>query len=166
MIESMLLAAVLLLGQTAEKPLTGIIAGAVTTPPEGSFSAPVQVLVLPARYTDVWNAELQKRLDSYWETFKPTFAQQREIFTVATQRAYLESTMVVMTRMRRELSDRASQYIQQTSPEGRFEFKDLPLGEYMVLAIGRVQDQDVILQETTEVNSPIPQFLQLKKRLP
>jgi hypothetical protein len=167
MVMPLLLTAVLLLSQSTETPREmGIIAGAVTAPEETSFTQPLQVILLPPEYADLWNGEVQRRLDSYWETFKQTFAQHREIFVEATKRAYVESTLFVIGRMRRDLSDKVSRFIQQTSREGRFEFKDIAPGEYMVLAIGRAQDEDLIWQDTIEISSPIPQFLQLKKRIP
>jgi hypothetical protein len=167
MLKPLLLAAFLLLAQKEERPPeTGIIAGAVTAPEEGPLTQPLQVVLLPPQYAEMWNGEVQRRLDSYWETFKPTFAQHKEIFVEATERAYVESTRFVVTRMRRELSDKAGSFIQQTSAGGRFEFKDVSPGEYMVLAFGTVLDQELIWQETIQVSGPIPQFLQLKKRIP
>ena len=68
--------------------------------------------------------------------------------------------------MRRDPSSNASDFIKETSPEGKFEFKNVPFGEYKILAVGKVGDQSVIWQDTVAVQSPIPQFFELKKRLP
>ena len=40
------------------------------------------------------------------------------------------------------------------------------LGQYKILALGKIGDQDVIWQDSVEVQSPLPQFLELKKRVP
>ena len=137
--------------KTAE---TGIIAGRVAPPPEQKISGPVQVILLPPRYTNLWNSDVQKRLDNYWERYKPAFATQKE------------SIDYIVTRMRRDPSSNAADFIKETSPEGKFEFKNVPFGEYKILALGKVGDQSVIWQDTVDVQSPIPQFFELKKRLP
>src|SRR6266568_634202 len=137
--------------KTAE---TAIIAGRVAPPPEQKISGPVQVILLPPRYTNLWNSDVQKRLDNYWERYKPAFATQKEYFDY------------IVTRMRRDPSSNAADFIKETSPEGKFEFKNVPFGEYKILALGKVGDQSVIWQDTVDVQSPIPQFFELKKRLP
>src|SRR5215813_11299485 len=62
MFTTLIAAALMLAGQQAE---TAIITGAVVAPPEQSVSQPVQVILLPPRYVQVWNSEVQKRLDTY-----------------------------------------------------------------------------------------------------
>ena len=149
--------------KTAE---TGIIAGRVAPPPEQRISGPVQVILLPPRYTNLWNSDVQKRLDNYWERYKPAFATQKEYFFEVSRMAQKESIDYIVTRMRRDPSSNAADFIKETSPEGKFEFKNVPFGEYKILALGKVGDQSVIWQDTVDVQSPIPQFLELKKRLP
>jgi len=56
--------------------------------------------------------------------------------------------------------------LKEVSADGRFEFKNVPYGEYQILAVGKIGDQDVIWQESVDVRSPIPQFLELKKHIP
>ena len=160
-----LLVAALLFG--AQKPQeTGIVAGIVIPPASQQFSPPVQVILLPAQYRDLWNSELQKRLDVYWEHYKPAFARRKEFFFEVSNQAQKETTNYVVTRMRRDSSSNFSNYLKDTSPDGRFEFRNVPYGEYKILAVGTVGNQDVIWQESLEVRSPIPQFLELKKHIP
>jgi hypothetical protein len=68
--------------------------------------------------------------------------------------------------MRRDPSSNVADYLQETTTEGKFEFKHIPLGEYKILALGKIGDQDVIWQDSVQVQSPIPQFLELTKRVP
>src|SRR5688572_5130669 len=129
MVKPLLLALLLTVVQKeAKPPATGIIVGAVTVPEDTTLSQRLQVVLMSQKYLELWNAEVQRRLDGYWERFKPTFAQQREIFVAATERAYIESTQSVILRMRRELSATIGDFLQDSSPEGRFEFKNVPLG--------------------------------------
>jgi len=173
MLKSFMIAALVLAAQKAQ-PVTepqktvqsGIIAGTVAPPADQKISDPVQVILLPPRYTNLWNSDVQKRLDSYWERYKPAFAAQKEYFFEVSRMAQKESIDYIVTRMRRDPSSNASDFIKQTSPEGKFEFKNVPFGEYKILAVGRVGDKNVIWQDTVDVHSPIPQFLELKKRLP
>ena len=145
---------------------TGIVAGVVLPPPSQQFSGPVQVVLLPAEYRDLWNSELQKRLDVYWENYKPVFARRKEFFFEVSQQAHKETTNYVLMRMRRDSSSNFSNYLKDASPDGRFEFRNVPYGEYKILAVGTIGNQDVIWEDSLEVRSPIPQFLELKKRIP
>ena len=164
MFKTFLIAAFLLFGQKPEE--TGIIAGTVVAPASQKISPPVQIILLSARYSDLWNSDVQKRLDAYWERYKPAFARQKEFFFEVSRQAHREATNYVITRMRRDSSSDAANYLKEASPDGKFEFKNVPFGEYKILAVGKIGDQDVIWQESVDVRSPIPQFLELKKRIP
>jgi hypothetical protein len=172
MTKSLLLAYALLLPQQPHgeqkaasvdaQAATGIIAGTVV----GSAQQPerIQVILLSAEYLDLWNGDVQRRLDVYWERYKPAFAKEKELFFQISRMAHIEATDYVLGRMRRDMS--ASDYLKHASPEGRFEFKNVPYGEYKILALGRMGEQQTIWQESVDVRSPIPQFLELKKPLP
>ena len=163
MLKPLLLAALLLLAQKPDTPAeTGILAGRVTLPAETALSQPLQVILFPPDYSDLWESEVQKRLDGYWERYKPAFIQKKEFFAEVSLMAYREATQFVLTRMRREIPAKLADLVQNASPEGRFEFKGFPLGTYKVVALGRIDGQDVLWQESVDLNSSIPQFLQLK----
>jgi len=164
MFKAFFIAALLFGGQKPQE--TGIVAGVVLPPPSQQFSGPVQVVLLPAEYRDLWNSELQKRLDVYWENYKPVFARRKEFFFEVSQQAHKETTNYVLMRMRRDSSSNFSNYLKDASPDGRFEFRNVPYGEYKILAVGTIGNQDVIWEDSLEVRSPIPQFLELKKRIP
>jgi hypothetical protein len=169
MIKSLLLAALFVMPQAAVKPPTpeetGIIAGTISRTGQEGASTPVQVILLSPQYVDLWNTDVQKRLDAYWERFKPAFAAQKELFFEVSRMAQKEATDYIVGRMRRD-SAVSPDYLKHASPEGRFEFKNLPFGEYKVLAVAKIGDQETLWHESIDVRSPIPQFLELKKRQP
>jgi hypothetical protein len=152
---------------SAENPQqTGIITGSVVLPPQQEISGPVQVILLSRDYSDLWVNEVQKRLDRYWQQFQPAFKYRKETFTELSKQAHKEATNYVVTRMQRDSSGNISEYLIQTSADGKFEFKNIPFGEYKVLAVGKIGNQDVMWHEFIDVRSAIPHFLELKKRVP
>ena len=73
--------------------------------------------------------------------------------------AYRESTQFVIARMRRDIPTKIADFIQLSSAEGRFEFKNVPMGEYKVLAVGKIGDQEVHLagvHRSPQFHSTIP----------
>jgi hypothetical protein len=164
MLKALVVAAALLVVQKPES--TSLITGTVVLPPLQKPSRPVQVILLSSQYMNLWNSDVQKRLDVYWETYKPAFASQKDFFFEISKQAHREATNYVLTRMRRDPSSNLADYLKETSPDGTFEFKNVPFGEYKVLAIGRIGDQDVMWQEFVDVRSSVPQFVEMKKRVP
>lgn len=164
MFKFLFISALLISQQTPTVDEVGIIAGTVDTAAQQHISQPLQVVLLSARYTELWNSDVQKQLDVYWERYKPAFAQNKEYFVEVSQRAYRDAMTNVIARMRRDLRTNISDFVQETSADGKFEFKHVPFGEYKVLVTGQVEGHDMFWQETVDVRSPVPQFLQLKKR--
>jgi len=164
MLKALVIAAILLFGQKPEQ--TGRITGIVVTAPQQQISQPVQVILLSPRYTNLWDTEVQRRLDFYWERFKPTFRTRKEYFIEFSKQAHRDATNYIVSRMRRDRSGNAPDYLQETSAGGTFEFRNVPFGEYKVLAVGKIAGQDAMWQEFVDVRSPIPQFLEVKKRVP
>lgn len=172
---STILVSMLLAAQIAGAPVPppanhseaeGIVAGTLAVPPEVKIPQPVTVLLLGPRHLDQWNSDVQKRLDVYWERYKPAFAQRKEFFMDISRQAYRDSILFLSARMRRENPDIAATYLREVPADGRFEFKNVPFGAYKIVAYGRATDQDVVWQESLEVSSAVPQFIQVKKRVP
>jgi hypothetical protein len=164
MLGSLLISLLFVLSQ---KPVqTGIVAGIVKTPEQQKLSQPAQVILLSPKYANLWSTDVQQRLDVYWERYKPAFAIQKEFFFEVSRMAQKEAINNIIARMRRDPSSNVADYLQETTTEGKFEFKHIPLGEYKILALGKIGDQDVIWQDSVQVQSPIPQFLELTKRVP
>jgi len=150
-----------------QKPVeTGIIAGAVALPTGEHVGKPLQILLLTPEYTNLWNSDLQKRLDSYWERYKPAFAQNKEFFLEVSRMAQRESFNYIATRVRRDSPEIVAQYVKETSADGKFEFKDIPFGQYKILALGKIDNKDLIFEDNLELTSAIPQFIELKQHLP
>jgi hypothetical protein len=166
MFEPLLLATFLIVAQQSAQVTDVVtIAGSIDVPEGTPLLEPLKVILLPARYADLWNGEVQRRLDASWERFKPAFAEKKEYFLEVSRTAYLDTIQFVLARMRRDSPDAAAERI-QSSPDGRFEFKNVPIGQYKVVAFGKVGPREFIWQESIEVNNSVPQFLQLKKRIP
>jgi hypothetical protein len=166
MLIPLFLATFLLVGQAEKVPQSGIIVGTVKPPQPMAISAPVQVVLLSPEYVELWEADVQKRLDTYWERYKSAFAQKKEYFTEISRMAYLDSIQFVVNRMRRDLPEGFSAFVQFSSTEGRFEFKGIPLGRYKVFAVGRADGQQLIWQDSVELSDPLPQFIDLHTPIP
>jgi hypothetical protein len=165
MLQPILIAALVWFGQQ-QAPQTGVIAGSVLIPADRHLSQPLQIVLLSPRYTNLWDTDVQKRLDMYWERYKPAFAQNKQFFLEISRRAQVEALDFVVARMRRDASTNVSEYIKEATTDGKFEFKDVPFGEYKIFALGKAQNQDVVWQDFVDVRTPVPQFLELKKPLP
>jgi hypothetical protein len=162
--QSVFFIAALLLGQNPQQ--TAIIAGAVVVPAQQEMSQPVQVILLSRRYLDLWNSEVQKRLDIYWQQYQLAFRDRKEFFSELSKQAHKDATAYVLTRMRRDPTNKISDYLLEAVADGKFEFRNVPFGEYKILALGKIGNQDVMWQESIDVRSAIPHFLELKKRVP
>ena len=82
--------------------------------------------LLPPKYADMWNKQVQQRLDNYWEIFKPELLVNKDHVTEILRMAHLESFRFVTSAMRRELGDGASKFIKDTPASGQFEFRGIP----------------------------------------
>src|SRR5215510_8191806 len=125
MLQSILIGSLLIFTQQPAAQ-TGVIAGTVTVPTDQSLSEPVRVILLSPRYADLWDTDVQKRLDMYWERYKPAFAQNKEYFQEISRKAQIESLDYVVTRMRRDISNNIGDYVKQVSADGKFEFSAIP----------------------------------------
>lgn len=169
MLKSFLIGALLVLGQKPEapkEPQFGIILGGVLPPENTTIQGPLQVILMSEQYAKLWNQKLQEQLDLYWERYKPAFVQKKELFFEVSRMAYQDSMQFVLSRMSRDLGANLRNYRIETSVDGKFQFKSVPLGRYNLVAYGRAGDQMYYWQEEIEVTNSVPQFLQLKKRAP
>jgi|SRR5262245_6090312 len=129
------------------------------TPPETA-----QVVLLPLEYEKLFNAEVQKRLDNYWEDFKPAFARQKELFYQVMPEAYKAGLETVILRMRRDTKVNSANLIKNV-PQGQFEFRGVAPGEYKLVAIANLRGSDYVWTEVLQVESK-PIFIQMKNRVP
>jgi len=142
---------------------TGTIVGVVKPPDALKPAQAARVALLPPKYTEVWNKQMQTRLDNYWEMFKPEFAANKEHFTDFIRAAQLESFRFVTSSMRRDLGDGASKLLKESSATGQFEFTGIPFGTYQLLVQATVNGREIIWSKPVEVQTDIPIFVDLGK---
>jgi hypothetical protein len=141
---------------------TGTIIGLVKLP-GGKPGQAARVVLLPPKYTEVWNRQVQQRLDNYWETFKPEFAVNKERFADFHRLARVEALRYVIAIMRRDLGDGASKYIKETPSNGQFEYRGIPFGTYQLLVQAAANGEDITWSRTIDVQTEIPIFVDLDK---
>ncbi len=141
---------------------TGTIIGLVKLP-GGKPSQAARVVLLPPKYTEVWNRQVQQRLDNYWEVFKPQLAVKKENITDVYRMVHVESLRYVIATMRRELGDGASKYIKETPATGQFEFRGIPFGSYQLLVQATAEGEDITWSRIVDVGTTVPIFVDLGK---
>jgi hypothetical protein len=140
---------------------TGTVTGVVKLPNGSRQTHTAQAALLPAKYADMWNKQMQQRLDNYWEIYKPELLVNKEHVTEIYRMAHVEAFRYITSTMRRELGEGASKYIKDTSANGQFEFRDIPFGTYQLLVGTAAAGQDVVWSRTIDVDSDVPVFADL-----
>jgi hypothetical protein len=143
---------------------TTSLTGGLEVPAGAPPPATAQVVLLPLQYAKVFNAEAQVQLDNYWENFKPEFARKKELFYQVMPLAYGRALEIAMLQMRQDTRIRSSNLIKSASG-GRFEFREIPPGEYKLVATASIRGVDYVWTETLQVESK-PLFIQMKTRVP
>jgi hypothetical protein len=140
---------------------TGTVVGVVKLPESGKPVQSARVALLPPKYTEVWNKQVQTRLDNYWELYKPDFAANKQRFLEFDRIAQLESFRYVTAFMRRDLGDASSKFLKESA--GQFEFSGIPFGTYQLLVQATANGEDVIWSKPVVVQSEVPIFVDLGK---
>jgi hypothetical protein len=141
---------------------TGTIIGLVKLP-GGKPGQAARVVLLPPKYTEVWNRQVQQRLDNYWEMFKPELAVNKEKIADFNRLAQLEALRYVIATMRRDLGDGASKYIKEAPSNGQFEYRGIPFGTYQLFIQAAANGEDITLSRIVDVQTQIPIFVDLGK---
>lgn len=147
--------------QTA--PVTGILIGIVKLPDGAKSAQPAHVVLLSPKYTEVWNRQVQQRLDNYWEDYKPEFAVHKERIAEFNRMSQVESLRYVMSQMRRDLGVGASMLIKDTSANGQFEFRGVPFGTYQLLVEVLANGGEILWSRPVDVQTDVPVFVDLGK---
>jgi hypothetical protein len=150
--------ALLTLIQTTQ---TGTVTGVVKLPNGSRPTQATQAVLLPQKFADVWNKQLQQRLDTYWEIYKPELLVNKEHVTEIYRMAHVEAFRYVTSEMRLELGDGASKFIKDTSADGHFEFRGIPFGTYQLLVRTSAAGQEIVWSRTVDVDSDVPVFADL-----
>jgi hypothetical protein len=149
--------------QLAQATHVGTVVGVVKLPDSDKPVPAARVILMPPKYTEIWNRQMQTRLDNYWEIFKPEFAVNKQSFLEFDRIVQVESFQYIGITMRRELGEGASKFIKESAPNGQFEFSGVPFGTYQMLVGASVKGQDVVWSKAVEVQSDIPIFVDLGK---
>ena len=142
---------------------TGTIVGIVKAPDSSRPIQGAEVALLPQKYVEVWDKQVQTHLDNYWEIFKPEFIAKKESFVDFERAAQVEAFRYVTSNMRRELGTGASKLIKNALPSGQFEFSGVPFGAYQVLVQATINGQEMIWSKSLDVESEVPIFVELGK---
>ena len=129
--------------------------------PSGKPAQSARVVLLPPKYTELWNRQVQQQLDNYWEIYKPQLAVHKEGIVDLYRLAHVNSLAYVITAMRRDLGDGASKYIKETPPTGQFEFYGVTLGTYQLLVQATTEGQHITWSRIVDVETNIPIFVDL-----
>ena len=147
------------------QPAVGTIAGHVTPPEDSEIVDPLQAVLMDPRWVDIWNGDVQKRLDAYSERYRDAFDRNRDFFGQISNMARRDAVVFVISRMQRDLGGTFQDLVREVSGEGRFEFRDVPFGEYQVIVLARRGRTNLIWVETVEINGSIPQFIEVENRI-
>ena len=147
-----------------QSPQTGTVVGLIKLPHGSKPATAAHVLLLPPKYTEVWNKQVQQRLDNYWEVYKPELAVHREHITDIYRMVHVEAFGYVASAMRRELGDAgASKFMKDASSGGQFEFRGIPFATNQVLAQTLVGGENIVWATTIDVDTDVPVFVDLGK---
>ena len=142
------------------------ISGSLVPPQGMAPPSTAQAVLLPVQYANLFNAEAQERIDSYWEAFKNAGMAQRqkEQFTQFMAYAYSTALESVISQMRRDGKVSTANLV-KNAPQGQFEFRGVPQGEYKLVVTANLRGTDYVWTETLQVESA-PIVLLMKNRLP
>ena len=143
----------------------GTIMGFIEPPSETNGPNMPQALLLPQRWIDLWNSDLQKRLDSYFNRYRYVFARNPESFNKVSDMAHRDAIFSLIGRMEKELADQFTDLFKSVSSEGHFQFDKIPLGAYKIIIIANPKTRPLMWIEDIELNSSIPQFIRMQNRI-
>jgi hypothetical protein len=136
---------------------TGTVLGLVK-PPQTA-----RVVLVPPNYTELWNKEVQQRMDNYWEIYKPDLLANKDHVPQLFRLAYVEALRNLVATMRREMGDAASKYVKDAMPTGQFEFRGVPFGTYQLLIQTTINGDVTTWSRIVDVNTNTPIFVDIGK---
>jgi hypothetical protein len=144
---------------------TGKIEGRISLPEKVKLTSPVQVAVFTGIYVDLYFAEVQKRVDNYWEDYRSLFIQDKAAFLVFRDRALRQAMEFTLNRMRQDDPLKfASSF--RTTTSNTFEFRGVPVGECRVVALVTIGNQEFVWSDTVILTDRTPAVVVLKSTTP
>src|SRR5436190_9910365 len=113
---------------------TGTIKGIIAPPSNVKIPRTIQVVVFSGDYVNLYLAEVQKRVDNYWEGNRELFIQDKEAFVHFRERAQAQAMESTLDRMRFDDPNNIAKFVHNTT-NNTFEFHAVPLGECKVVAL-------------------------------
>ena len=144
---------------------TGTIEGSISPPDKIRFAKPVQVVVFSGKYVNVYLADLQKRVDNYWEEFRLAFIQDKEAFLLFRDRAQIQAMEFTLNQMRQDDPANVAKFVHSTS-NNTFEFRAVPRGECKVVALVTIGNQEYIWSDSVILTDETPALVVLKPTNP
>ena len=140
---------------------TGTIKGSVAPPANVRFAKPVEVVVFSGSYVNFYLAEVQKRVDNYWEDYRSLFIQDKQAFLHFRERAQVQALEATLARMRSEEPESISRFVHNTT-NNTFEFHDVPQGECKIVALVTIGSEEFIWSDSVILKGETSEFVLLK----
>ena len=140
---------------------TGTIKGSIAPPDNVRIAKPVQVVVFSGSYVNLYLAEVQKRVDNYWEDYRGLFIQDKQAFLHFRERAQVQALEVTLSRMRSDDSDSIAKFV-HTATNNTFEFHAVPQGECKIVALVTIGGEEFVWSESVILKSETSEFVILK----
>jgi hypothetical protein len=126
---------------------TGTIKGSLAPPNNVRIAKQIQVAVFSGDYVNLYLAEVQKRVDNYWEEFRRLFIQDKEAFIHFRERAQAQAMESTIDRMRFDDPNNIAKFVHNTT-DNTFEFHAVPKGECKIVALVTIGGEDFIWSES------------------
>jgi hypothetical protein len=140
---------------------TGTIKGSIAPPETVKITRPVQVVVFSGSYVNLYLAEVQKRVDNYWEEYRQLFIQDKQAFLHFRERAQVQALEVTLNRMRFDDPDNVAKFVHSTTNDN-FEFHAVPQGECKIVALVTIGPEDFVWSDSVILKDETPAFVLLK----
>jgi hypothetical protein len=140
---------------------TGTIKGSIAPPEKARITKPVQVVVFSGDYVNVYLAEVQKRVDNYWEEYRGLFIQDKEAFLHFRERAQVQALEFTLSRMRQDAPNSIAKFVHNTT-NNNFEFHEVPQGECKIVALVTIGGEDFVWSDSVILRDETPAFVLLK----
>lgn len=126
---------------------TGTIKGSLAPPNNVRIAKPIQVAVFSGTYVNLYLAEVQKRVDNYWEEFRRLFIQDKEAFIHFRERAQAQAVESTIDRMRFDDPNNIAKFVHNTT-DNTFEFHAVPQGECKIVALVTIGGEDFVWSDS------------------
>lgn len=140
---------------------TGTIKGSIAPPDNVRIAKPVQVVVFSGVYVNLYLAEVQKRVDNYWEDYRGLFIQDKQAFLHFRERAQVQALESTLNRMRSDDPESMTKFV-HTTTNNSFEFHAVPQGECKIVALVTIGGEEFIWSDSVILKGETSEFVLLK----